>query len=403
MTVPGAADHIETIGRLVIRARSIPDLAERYTNVGTIGKVRDLSRLPTMNKEDLALAARETAGAASRKSAYIFASGGTTGAPRFSYIPGNMFVKDIRAHWAPLGHGDLFFNAYCAGKLWSSHSFHNGLATASGSKVLPVGGVTDPELASWVDFCATRKVTALGATPSTLLAFFSRARDKGIRLPDIRSVLWVGEPWDGRINECMAEVSPEAGRWGLYGSTETWVIGVNGPVCNPDTFHVLPYQYVQVDAAGMIDITCGHPAGLNLMLRYQTGDAAAFTRCNCGRPSSAVRVEGRRDNTPKFRGSLLHASDMVTEVERWPGVSRAQLVLCRGSRGQEELEVHVLTDPAAAADLPESLRRHLLATSLDIDNLFTGDPDSFRVRAVNSLSRSDRTAKTPLLYDGRSI
>jgi phenylacetate-coenzyme A ligase PaaK-like adenylate-forming protein len=395
-------DHLQAICRLVARARSIPGLAERYRDAGTVSALSDLSLLPTMGKEDLALAAQETASATTQSPAYIFASGGTTSAPKISYIPEDMFVNDIRNYWRPLGQNDLFLNSYCAGKLWSSHYFHNELATASGSKVLPVGAVTDIELDGWIDFCATRGVTALGATPTTLLAFFARSRDRGISLPQIRAVLWVGEPWDDSISEYMAEVSPEAGRWGLYGSTETWVIGVNGPACGPDTFHALPYQYLLIDDAGLIDITCGHPAGLNLILRYQTGDAGAFTECGCDIRSPAIRVLGRRDGNPKFRGALLHASDIVKDVERWPGVSRAQVVLCDDGHGRDELEIHVITSPGAAADVPESVRRHLLATSLDIDSLFTADPESFRVRAVTSLRRSDRTAKTPPLFDQRS-
>jgi len=38
----------------------------------------------------------------------------------------------------------------------------------------------------WLEFFATRTVTAFGGTPSVLMLLFGHARDAGVKLPDLR-------------------------------------------------------------------------------------------------------------------------------------------------------------------------------------------------------------------------
>ncbi len=178
----------------------------------------------------------------------------------------------------------------------------------------------------WLEFFANRRVTAYGGTPSVLRLVFGHARDAGVKLPDLRKVLWLGEAWDPQLDQDIAAVAPNARRWGMFGSTETWVVATNTPQCGADQWHLLPSSLVCVGDDEMLDFTSLNPRALNPVLRYRTGDAGQVVTCSCGRPG-ALRVLGRRDGLVKFRGHLVNVDDMVGDLGRIRGVGRAQLLV----------------------------------------------------------------------------
>jgi phenylacetate-CoA ligase len=241
---------------------------------------------------------------------------------------------------------------------------------------------------------AARGVTAFGGTPSVLRLWFAHARATGVRLPELRKVLWLGEAWHAQLAEDLAQVAPTARRWGMFGSTETWVVGTTTPDCPADVFHPLPEQLVHVGADELLDFTTLNPEMLNPVLRYQTGDAGQFVACACGRPGKALRVLGRRDSVVQVRGLGLHVDDITARVERAPGVSRAQVLITEQQGRVAIVDVLLLTGPAAAPDLPARLRGELMASIFTISTAFQHDPQSFRVTAVDSLISNERTGKT---------
>src|SRR5690606_36959820 len=135
----------------------------------------------------------------------------------------------------------------------------------------------------------------------------------------LRKVLWLGEAWHPQLDDDLAVAAPNARRWGMFGSTETWVVGTNTPECPANTFHVLPEQLVGVSDDGLLDFTTLNPDMLNPVLRYRTGDAGQLVNCPCGRPGRAMQVSGRRDSVVQVRGLGLHVDDIVGQVEREPG------------------------------------------------------------------------------------
>ncbi len=153
-----------------------------------------------------------------------------------------------------------------------------------------------------------------------------------MQLPALRKVLWLGEAWHGQLDEDMAAVAPDARRWGMFGSTETWVVGTNTPQCPADMFHLLPEQLVHVDDDELLDFTTLNPDMLNPVLRYRTGDAGRFVDCPCG-TGPAMQILGRRDSVVQVRGLGLHVDDIIAQVERDPAVSQAQIVITRWTAG----------------------------------------------------------------------
>jgi phenylacetate-CoA ligase len=391
---PEAAEARLTVAQHSLdRLKTVPALAARYDGHDKILALEDIAAVPPLIKDDLNVALAHLEPKAGEGATWLFQSGGSTGAPKVGYAPTGFYMAGVHAQWAPLDRDDVFVNAWGAGRMWGAHFLAAALADLCGCQVIALGSVTPDEYADWLDFFVTRKVTAIGGTPSVLRLWFANARAAGITLPSLRKVLWLGEAWQPQLETDMAVVAPEARRWGMFGSTETWVVGTNTPDCPDDTFHVLPEQLVHVGE--LLDFTTLNPEMLNPVLRYQTGDAGAIVACPCGRPGGAMRVLGRRDSVVQVRGLGLHVDEIVAQVEQQPGVSRAQVVITENQGRALSVEVLVLAGADAAASVDtEQLRRDLLSSTFTLSTAFLHDPGNFRVCVTDALVSNDRTGKT---------
>ncbi|WP_035796885.1 AMP-binding protein [Kitasatospora mediocidica] len=396
-----AEPRLEVARRTLERLLTVPALAPRYAGHRQPRTLDDLAALPPLMKDDLNTALAHLRPQAEHGATWLFQSGGSTGAPKVGYAPTGFYMTGVHAHWQPLDRSDVFVNAWGAGRMWGAHFLSAALADLSGCQVIAVGSVGRDEYADWLAFFADREVTAIGGTPSVLRMWFAAARAAGLKLPALRKVLWLGEAWQPQLDEDIAEVAPQARRWGMFGSTETWVVGTNTPDCPADTFHPLPEQLVHVGPDELLDFSTLNPDMLNPVLRYQTGDAGQLVACPCGRPGPAMRVLGRRDSVVQVRGLGLHVDDVIARVEREPGVSRAQVVITEQRGRVSAVEILLLTDRGAAVDV-ERLRRDVLSATFTLSTAFQHDPDSFQLRRVELLVSNDRTGKTAnlVLRDG---
>jgi phenylacetate-coenzyme A ligase PaaK-like adenylate-forming protein len=392
---PEAAEpHLRVPRRALERLRSVPALAPRYAGCEKLLTLEDVAALPALVKDDLNVALAHLRPKAEQGATWLFQSGGSTGAPKVGYAPTGFYMAGVYEQWRPLEPDDVFVNCWGAGRMWGAHFLAGAFADLSGCRVIALGSVTKEEYGDWLSFFAAQEVTAIGGTPSVLRLWFAHARATGVRLPALRKVLWLGEAWHSQLDEDMAAVAPDARRWGMFGSTETWVIGTNTPQCPADVFHPLPAQLVHTDADELLDFTTLDPDMLNPVLRYRTGDAGRFVTCACGREDRALRVLGRRDSVVQVRGLGLHVDDIVAQAEREPGVSRAQILITEQGGRVSAVDVLLLTDRDAPPDLPERLRGELMSATFTISTAFQHDPHAFRVRVVDALISNERTGKT---------
>jgi phenylacetate-coenzyme A ligase PaaK-like adenylate-forming protein len=376
------------------RLASVPELAGRYAGTDTIRSLDDLTAVPPMDKDHLNLALGSLQPKAEQGATWLFQSGGSTGAPKVGYAPTGFYMTGVHAQWQPLSRDDVFVNVWGAGRMWGAHFLAAAFADLSECQVIAVGAVTADEYADWLGFFADRGVTAIGGTPSVLRLWFANARAAGVELRALRKVLWLGEAWHPQLDADMAAVAPHAQRWGMFGSTETWVVGTNAPECAVDMFHPLPEQLVHVGDDGLLDFTTLNPEMLNPVLRYRTGDAGELAPCPCGRPGAAMRVLGRRDSVVQVRGLGLHVDDLVERAEAQPGVTRAQVVITEKSGRATGVDLLVLTDSDLPPDLADRLRSDLFGSTFTLSTAFVHDPESFRVRVVDALATNERTGKT---------
>lgn len=383
--------HLETLRRLLADVRSVPSLAERYAHVDTITDPADLEKVPVMLKDDLQAALRHLEPRSQPGTTWVFQSGGSTGSPMVGYAPTGLYMAEVHEHWGALDGDDVVVNAWSAGKMWGAHYLFNELVDLTGCVAMSLGAIVKEEYSAWFDFFATRKATAIGGTPSVLRLLFAHAREHGHRLPDLRKVLFLGEAWDARLDEDIAEVAPAARRWGMFGSTETWVVATNTPDCAADTWHLMPSQLVHIGENELLDFTTLKPDGLNPVLRYRTGDAGRVVDCSCG--TRGLQVLGRRDGLVKFRGHLVNVADLIDQVSGVDGVQRAQLVVHEYADRGAVLEVLLLT-ARGAADAAERVREHILASAFGPSIVFQRVPESLRVTVTDALITNDRTGKT---------
>jgi phenylacetate-coenzyme A ligase PaaK-like adenylate-forming protein len=395
-------DALETARATLDKLRSVPALCDRYADVMCLDSLEDLIHVPVMVKDDLNVALDHLKPKAHRGATWTFQSGGGTSAPRLGYAPTGLYMAEVYEQWKPLGPDDVFVNGWGAGKLWGAHYLMGAYADLAGCTGIGLGAVNRVEYDSWLRFFADREVTSIGGTPSVLRPLIGRARETGVKLPELRSVLWLGEEWNPGLDEDLPLVAPNARRWGLFGSTETWIAGTNTPECAADTWHLLPSQLVHVGENQMLDFTSLKPHGLNPVLRYQTGDAGEWVTCTCRESGPALRVLGRRDGEVKFRGLLLNVDTLVAEVSAQPGVSRAQLVLTEYPASGSTLEVLIVPTRDAAGDLAERLRAHILGSAFGgPSTAFHPDPEALIVRLVDTPIGNERTGKTANLIQRR--
>lgn len=384
---------------LIPLAADLPALSDKYARFTAADGPVPLAELPVLSKDDFAAVRADVLARARTRDhgTVIFGTGGTTSEPKLSVVPGDMFIEEICAQWRPLGHDDVLLNCNTGSELGSMNPFYNRLAEQCGAAVVPLGGVGGDKLGRWLDFAADCGVTAIGATPSYLATLLEFCAATGRDTSHFRKVVWTGERFSDHATEVAARLLPDAEYHSVYGSSETWVIGHNGPECDRHTFHPMPYQHVEVDQ-GRVLITNTHPRCVNPILRYQIGDRGEFVSCPCGRQDPALRILGRMDQQVKFRSILFVPQELADTALADPEVMDVQIAIYESGTPGERMHVRVRLVAGADADaLCARLRVRLLEEHYRVSGEVSGDEEGFRVRADAEFSRNERTNKTPLL------
>lgn len=387
----------EDVRPLLARATTIPALRPLYAGVD-ISKPVPLAEVPVLTKEDFGTAHTDvlTGARQQHEGTIVLGSGGTTSRPKLSVLPSRMFLPDMQAAWSPLDTTDVLLNCNNGGELGSMNPFYMRLAHTCGAAVIPLGNVAPEHLRPWLEFIDECACTAIGGTP-TYVASVLECYETAGRAPPFRKIIWTGERYGADARRTTQRVLPEAERYGVYGSTETWVIGHNGPSCDWDVFHPMPYQHVELVDAGIL-VTTTHPETVNPILRYQVGDRGEWARCCCGREEPGLRVLGRTDYQVKFRSVLFTPEEIAHVAVADPEVRDVQVALFDHGTARERIEVRLRAAEGADTAMLEERVTNLLVDKLyriayEIDDM----PDRFVARVVPRFFVNDRTNKTPLL------
>lgn len=292
----------------------------------------------------------------------VFASGGSTGAPKFSLYTQREFSETCR--WlamslrrAGLAPGDVAANLFVAGNLWSSFMAVSEAARQLGVTLLPVAGTSDPAftLAALKRF----KADALIGLPSTILDLAGRPEARGLK---VKKIFYGGE----HASDAMRRVWREQLGAGLirsagYASVDAGLIGFQCPDCAGSIHHA---------AAGLqhVEIVDEEIVATNLVRRwmpvigYRTGDRGRWLKapCPCGHPAPLFELLGRMDDRVNVGGAHVDAGDVARAVADVPQLSPVfQLRVAKGERltVAAELKSRTAADGAAARLSAALLRR----------------------------------------------
>jgi phenylacetate-coenzyme A ligase PaaK-like adenylate-forming protein len=395
----GSRDSIlGRIQRIVRAAAAAPFYARRFEAAGLPGgRLRDMAEfesLPWLSKEDIfqfgppASSDLLTMPFEKAGGAYLFTTGGSTGAPKYALYSreewdevSDLFCKGFQT--CGITPSDRMANLYVGGGLWSAFIATTEGIEKLGCLNLPVGGSMEPEQA--LELFKTLGVTAVFGLPSTLLRLASCAETHpGLAVP-LRTILYGGE----RMTDAMtAHVSRIFGgarvRSGSYAAVDAGCIGYQCAHAPGTIHHVLEnYCYLEI-----CDEKTGQPVEpgeegeivvtnlsrrLSPVIRLRSGDRGRqlTNPCGCGNPALTFEILGRSDDMVRVGGANVFLSDVEKLCTRFPSelsmIYQVRLFKC-GVDDAYELKIEGNRDltPEQADRLTESIRTDYLSIAREL-------------------------------------
>lgn len=380
--------------------------------------VRDLIQLPRLDAETLRQNTPPAGKAlltGSLEGAYIFASGGSTGAPKFSFYSLEEWedVTDILSaiyQKAGVNKGDTVANLFMAGNLWTSFLAASEALEKLGCIKLPIAGNVDPE--SMMAYLQMFRPSVLLGLPSLLVRLAELFEEKGQRL-DVRTVLYGGEAMSREARAYIQEILgastvASAG----YASVDAGPIGFQ-TLDLPVGHHHLIYAYQFIEfldpdsgdpvldgQVGEITVTC---LGRRLMplIRYRTGDLGRWVDS----PNRIFELKGRIGDRIRVGSADIYPADVARILDGIEGAGHIfQIVISRPDK-KDKVEVHVERSHRHNGMDSQTVRSELLAGLDDArEALEQGWIEDFEVELVpqGSLQGMRRTGKIRAVVDLRS-
>ena len=348
--------------------------------------------------------------------AYVYASGGTTGEPKFTFYANDEYraATDVLAliyEAAGISRRDVVGNLFLAGNLWTSFNVANRALENIGCLNLPIGGASD--FGNIIKYLKTFSATAVVGLPSIIVKLAEEVRDRGERL-SLKTILYGGEHLRAPTIAFLREhLGCELVRSAGYACVDTGPIGYQCLHLEGTLHHVLSgYQMVEI-----LDPQTGEPCPLgqpgeivatNLerrlmpVVRYRTGDLGRWvekTTCLCGFGGRTFELLGRCDDLLVIGGINLLPADVAPGVGRLP-VSPNFQIIARLVHGREQLTLRLEAD-APVSD--EIVRQALVEGSYKLEEALREGWLSlhFEWYKPGQLPRNPRTGKIKVVVDER--
>jgi phenylacetate-coenzyme A ligase PaaK-like adenylate-forming protein len=337
------------------------------------------SRIPVADAEDhgchLCQDAAAIAGlSASACASIVFASGGTTGRPKLTWLAFEEVLTNARFHGkgyavAGINHTDCVATFGLPGYLNSEFTVYHGLQT-TGCRILPIGSVESP--AAVVELIRTLQANVLLVMPSDLLPVLRHLADTDERLDGIRLVVTGGEALTPALETLIrGRVGDADLRFrSTFQTSEAGTIGFQCAACKAGEYHVHEeLQLVELVArdAGHELVTTNLDRYLMPVIRQATGDLCEWLpgACACGRKTRRLRHVGRRPKQLKVGGEKLPLALLLEELLgrlRIPS-SECAVVVDAGADGKDLIRIKLGAGALADPALVVSIQAELFAAS----------------------------------------
>ncbi|MDD3146997.1 MAG: acyl-CoA reductase [Candidatus Riflebacteria bacterium] len=292
--------------------------------------------------------------------AYVYASGGTTGNPKFTFYSNDeyRYVTDVLTDIyrnAGLCPGDRVANLFIAGNLWTSFNVAGRALENLGCLNLPVGGASDIEnILKYLQIFAVNAVVGL---PSIIINLAEEIKRRGLKVR-IEKILYGGEHLRPQTCDFLREaVGASTIRSAGYACVDTGPVGWQCLHLEGSIHHVLEeYCHAEILNTADLEPVTGNEAGeivatnLNRILmpvvRYRTGDLGRWVDlgpCACGFNGRSFELLGRCDDLLVIGGINLMPADVAAGLAGLP-VSQSFQIAAQTGGGRDQLCLRLEAD-----------------------------------------------------------
>ena len=356
------------------------------------------------------------------ENAYIFASGGSTGKPKFNYYSFREIdrVSSILAdiyRIAGVNRQDRVANLFMAGCLWTSFIVVNHALEKIGCVSLPISGNADLELI--LHYMNIFRPNVVVGLPSMIIQLAEEIEKRQLNII-IDKVLYGGEHFSHEaIRYLKKTVGAKFIRSAGYASVDAGPIGYQCPECKDGVHHLL-YEYmffetvepnsnrsVNIGEVGEIVVTNFHRR-LMPIIRYRTGDLGRVLpySCTCIHRTPLFELLGRCDDILRIGAMSIYPQKIAEALGKIPQLSTIFQLKAEYGKIKEILTIRVETgvpgDEFKA--LEEKAYKTLLSHDSELDLVVReGWLEKLKVEVLPSgaIERNSRTGKIKKVIDER--
>ncbi len=409
---------------LIRFARDFSPFYQSRLGVTPIQNPSDIQNLPLLTGEEV----RQNTPPAGQglltgplQGAYVFASGGSTGAPKFSFYSYQEWeeVTDTMAaiySIAGIGSGDTVGNLFMAGSLYTSFLAASEALEKLGCVSLPIAGNADiKQIMRYVEMF---RPTAILGLPSVLVQIAETVERRGLDLK-IPKILYGGEHLSREAKTYLrerlgAEVVLSAG----YASVDAGPVGYQCPFRPGGVHHLLyDYQYLEIvdpdtglpvadGEVGEIVVTC-LKRRLMPLIRYRTGDLGRRVReqCPCGRTTPLFELKGRTGDVLRVGTVSIYPDGIAAALSQVEGISHLFQIVADRAGAKDLLIIRAERLHAGGPDRSREIRQAILDENPELpEALREGWLEALEVEMLDpdGLPRNKRTGKIKRTVDRRT-
>ncbi|MCK5684957.1 AMP-binding protein, partial [bacterium] len=354
----------------------------------------------------------------------IFASGGSTGNPKFSYFTDSEFntiASALADNYILNGiiKSDKIANLFMAGFLWSSFICVDRAINIIGATNIPIGGQT--EIDTIIKYLEIFKPTVIMGLPSQLVEIARIMQKRKIEL-NVRTVFYAGEQMNDSImsqlqNSWNVSNFKSAG----YASVDAGPIGyqckeqdkgIHHLYSNMQIIEILEFdsdKKVSDGETGEITIT-NIFRKLMPFIRYRTGDQGYILKdqkCLCGRNDKVFKLIGRCDDRLLAGGARMNIHEIEPLILKYKLLTSAYQFQVSIKNSNDHLKLLLETDNINEA---EKITDRFISEFMEIFKDFAFsvekkwiEPLELEFLTPNEIKRVERTGKLKLIDDQRIL
>lgn len=339
---------------------------------------------------------------------HIFASSGTSGAPKYVYYSQFEFMtasKNVAKHLAVNGMepGDRVINYFDAGDLWSGFLLADHALSFLPVTVFPVGHTVNPHNALAV--LERFKPNVIMGIPSMILSLARYCSDHGKQI-QVQKAFYGGEPMTPSAEDLLRSIwKCELIRSASYASTDAGTIGWQCLHCKSGEHYGFDDTLVEIINDEIV-VTSLIRRTMPI-IRYRTGDRGKWIAqtCDCAPGAPMFKLLGRVDNAIIIWGSWILYDDVLSTLRELNIDFIAVQANAYSVHGEDLLLVKFETQAQIGPSTENQLRdksyekcqdlKQTLAREVLNDHLF------FEAAPLGTLKRNHRTGKVIPIIDSR--